>query len=632
MATYRPAEIKKLLQGISSDKIGLRQITIADRVRMLSRLAAIGGIDSMEYILPLFLQLDGKAYKLTDYQPFGPLFRLLMPESQVWVTGRQTSKSTSIASRGVMQCVALPYFKILYLTPLYEQIRRFSHNYVRRFINESPVKSLMLGTSTQNSVLQRTFSNHAMMQFSFALTDADRVRGISTHSVSIDEYQDMSTDLLPIILETMSASPWSLVSMTGTPKSLDTPLQGAWEHSSQAEWFIRCRTGGCNEWNIPSKEYHILKMIGPMHDNISVETPAVVCHKCQRPIDPMTGHWVHAKKELRWQNAGYHVPQIILPLHYADPKRWAQLLRKQQGWNNTTESQFWNEVLGVSVDTGQKLVTETELKNASCLPWKNNPKSPDPKSIEVIPEYTMRVLAVDWGGGGETAVSFTVLSVMGITPSGEIHVLWAKRLLMAADHAAEAREVLHYFKLFSCNFVAHDYTGAGGIREVVLAQAGLSIDKLIPIRLAAAAVQDLMTYHEPTMMNHRAWFSLDKTRSLLFTCQAIKTRLLKFFQYDRIDKDEPGLIGDFLALIEAKIETRNAGDIYSITRNPANSDDFAQACNLGACSLWHLSGNWPNFAAAAAHAKLTPAQEKVVTDTWDDYQDDDRGGYNPNPY
>src|SRR5262249_20334736 len=75
----------------------------------------------------------------------------------------------------------------LYITPLYEQIRRFSTNYVRSFIDQSPIKHLWLGTHTENSVLQRTFSNNSKMIFSFAYLDADRTRGVSSDFVSFDE-------------------------------------------------------------------------------------------------------------------------------------------------------------------------------------------------------------------------------------------------------------------------------------------------------------------------------------------------------------------------------------------------------------------------------------------------------------
>ena len=129
--------------------------------------------------------------------------------------GVVSHNSTSLASHGVMIANCIPYFRILYVTPLYEQIRRFSNNYVRTFIDRSPIKSLWSGTNTENSVLQRSFKNLSMMIFSFALMDADRVRGVSCDCINYDEVQDLDPDHMPIIRETMSHSAYGMEKFTG---------------------------------------------------------------------------------------------------------------------------------------------------------------------------------------------------------------------------------------------------------------------------------------------------------------------------------------------------------------------------------------------------------------------------------
>ena len=131
---------------------------------------------------------------------------------------------------------------------------------------------------------------------------------------------------------------------------------------------------------------------------------------------------MHRYPERRWRMAGYHVPQIIMPLHYGRPDKWAELLAKQRGWGNTTQAMFYNEVLGESVDAGQKLISESELRKAAALPWSNNPNDPSPVMIQRLMQYKQRVLAVDWGGGGEEGVSFTAIALLGLTPAGQIHI------------------------------------------------------------------------------------------------------------------------------------------------------------------------------------------------------------------
>lgn len=601
-------QLDQLLAEMAATQIKGRDLSCSDRMEQLRELSSIGGLQTLEPMLPLCLNLQGKPYALKDHYPFSPIFKTQMPRQLVYKTARQVSKSTSMASHGIMLSACIPYFRTLYICPLYEQIRRFSNNYVRPFIDLSPVKPLWCSTSTESSVLQRSFRNQAVMLFSFAYTDVDRIRGVSADCVRFDEIQDADPSHLPIIREVMSYSPYELFHFTGTPKSLDNPIEGLWQRSSMAEWFVPCHHGGCGHWNIPSMDYDVAGMIGPWHQDISEKIPGTICVKCQKPIYPRNGRWVHRYPEKRFDFAGYHVPQIIMPLHFARPDKWSTLLAKREGAGNTTQATFYNEVLGESVDVGQKLVTETELKKASVLPWKNSPTTPDPALIARLPAYQTRLLAIDWGGGGQEGVSFTVAALLGFTPAGHIHCLWGKRFVISQDHLREAKELLHWLQVFRCHLVAHDYTGAGVVRETVMVQAGFDLDRVMAVQLQRAATAALIRYVEPSVLHPRAHYRLDKVRSLLYTCQAIKLGMLQFFEYDFKNNDDAGLIRDFLALVEEKTESRAAGDIYTITRNTFLSDDFAQAVNIGCAGLWHTNQAWPNFADAAAVGRLTSTQ------------------------
>lgn len=599
-------DVKHILAAMESQKVGGRSQTNIDRVQQFRRLSEAGAIRTLEPLLPLCLTLQGKPYELSDHFPFSPMFKTAMPSNLILKTGRQVSKSTSLASHGVMLSNCIPYFRTLYVTPLYEQIRRFSNNYVRPFIDRSPIKPLWSGTSTENSVLQRSFKNLSVMLFSFALMDADRIRGVSCDKVCLDEFQDMDPDHVPIIRETMSHSDYGILQMAGTPKSLDNPIEGTWRRSSQAEWFIPCYS--CGTWNIPSLEFHIDRMIGPGHDDISEMCPGTICYHCQRPVFPRHGHWVHRYPQRRWKLAGYHVPQIILPLHYARPDKWSELLAKREGWGNTSQATFNNEVFGESVDSGQKLISETELRAAAVLPWANNSNDPDPIMTSRLQHYQQRVMAVDWGGGGEDGVSFTALALLGFTTTGHIDILWGKRLVASQEHLREAREVLHWVRQFRCHLMVHDYTGAGVVRETVMVQAGFDLERVMPIQYVRAASSNLMRYVPATPLHNRSHYRLDKTRSLLYTFQAIKLKLCRTFRYDYVNDDNAGLLSDFLALVEEKTESRLAGDIYTITRNPMLTDDFAQAVNIGCAAIWHSNNAWPNYAEAAAIGRLTSNQ------------------------
>jgi hypothetical protein len=307
--------------------------------------------------------------------------------------------------------------------------------------------------------------------------------------------------------------------------------------------------------------------------------------------------------------AGYHVPQILMPMHYGTPSKWATLLAKREGAGNTTTAVFYNEVLGEAVDAGQKLISETDLKAAATLPWHNNPDEPSPIVMSRLHDYSMKVLAVDWGGGGEAGVSFTTLAVLGYHPTGQIHVLWGKRLVLSQEHLREATEVRHWFRVFGCDLLVHDYTGAGVVRETIMVQAGLDLGRVMAVQYVRAAAKNLITYIPATLTHNRHHYRLDKTRSLLYMFTAVKLGLVRTFAYDYKTAESPGLLNDMLALVEEKTASRLAGDIYTITRDPMMSDDFAQAVNIGCSALWHANNAWPNYAKAAAAGAITASQE-----------------------
>jgi len=427
--------------------------------------------------------------------------------------------------------------------------------------------------------------------------------------VAVHNCQEMNYDFLSIIHETLSGSPFGLKQYAGTPKSLENTIEKLWTDSSQAEFAIKCHHGGCNYWNVPALSHDLVKMIGPWHSGISEQCPGIVCAKCRKPIDPRrNGRWIHAQPNVRWSFAGYHIPQIIMPMHYATPKKWDMLVGKMQGRGNTPMNVFFNEVCGESYDVGSKLVTVTELQAAACLPWENKIEQAE----KHLDQYLYKILAVDWGGGGgklrnsaakpgseqRERTSYTVLVVMGMRPDGKIDVIWGLRSLRTHAHVHEAELCIAAIQRFKCSHFVHDFNGAGAIRETLVRQAGFPMGNIIPIAYHASAKKNIMVHKPPTDDLPRDWWTVDKSRSLQLTCELIKSGQLRFFKDDYRSSDDAGLIRDFLALIEEKTERPSGGDVYCITRNPTASDDFAQGVNIGCCALFQLSGQWPDVAAA----------------------------------
>jgi hypothetical protein len=577
------------------------------QLQLANHLLRKSGFLTLKPLLPLFLSLRGKPYHLDDHFPFAPFFRTRMPQKTLLKTGRQVSKSTSLAAQGVLFSNCIPYFSTLYITPLFEMVRRFSQNYVAPFIETSPVRSLFSDDSTINNVLQRSFKNRSQMIFSFAYLDAERTRGISADKNVIDEVQDMDITFLPIIHETISASrDWGIIQYAGTPKTLDNTIERLWADSSMAEWVIKCVNHGCNYWNIPALEYDLLEMFGPLHDGIKETCPAIVCAKCKKPINPRpetqggTGRWLHRKPDRRWEFAGYHVPQIIMPMHYTSYDKWKTLLDKKEGRGNVPTHVFYNEVCGESWDSGSKLVTVTDLKRAANLGWRN--------SVDVaakqIQNYIHRFISVDWGGGavskGKSDLSlqsYTVIAVCGLAPNGQVHVLYAHRCLTPNAHIAEAKLILDLMNLFECSHVVHDYTGAGTVRETVMLQSGLPARSLLPVSYVGPARGDIIVYRPPTATHTRGYYTMDRNRALNYCCQFIKSGVIRFFDYDYVGAENVGLLHDFLNLIEDKSASGAGRDNYKILRDPSGPDDFAQAVTMGTMMLYQLLGRWPDLSS-----------------------------------
>lgn len=540
-------------------------------------------------ILPL-LSLKGKPYSLRNHAPFEPLFSLDLPRRLYYKCGRQVAKTTGMSAQAILQTGTQPYFALLFVAPLYSQICHISTNYVKVFLEESVFGSLVQNKASMQSVAQKSFLNGSRMHFSHAFLNATRIRGISVDAINYDEIQDIDIAHIPVIRESMSASTLMMEKFFGTPKTLDNTLQALWEESSQAEWVIKC---GCGHHNIPAQGYDLLKMIGPI---------GPVCAKCGKLINARNGVWVHAIPERRSEDAGYHIPQIIMPMHYEEPMRpgqipnnvsdkWMQLLRKRDGSGGYTDAKFLNEVLGESCDMGQKLITLHDIKQASVLhrnEWRT--------ALDHVGDYAVISVGVDWGGGGEDGISTTTIVVAGINvKTGKTDCIYTERVNSGFDTVLEAKRCLEIFQAFRANIFCHDYGGAGAVRETLMMQTGLPMDRLIPFMYVRAPHKKMVELKRPGGYNQRIYYTMDKTRSLLFLAQAIKSQVVLLPEFSSAQ----AITRDLLALIEERMESRGKADIFLITRSAKQTDDFAHALNYACVGLWHTQNRYPDLSRAS---------------------------------
>lgn len=491
--------------------------------------------------------------------------------------------STNAACSLVCLSISRPFFKTLVVTPLSETVKRFSTLVVRPFIDGSPVRDLIVDPNLTKRVLQRSYRNGSVNHFQYAFRDCDRIRGLTSHYNIFDEVQDMDPEFVPIINETMSASEYgSIVLHTGTPKTLENTLSRLYDESSMAEWCIPCPR--CHYDNLPALRFDLDRMTGPFRDDISEASPGLVCAKCQRPLDPRAGFWWHERPELRYDFPGYHMPQQIMPQHCFKVDKWLELCGKREGQYNFTPAKYYNEVCGEAYDSGARLITIDDLK-AACILGHDNKLE---EALKKKNNYDFRVLSVDWGGGGAKGTSWTVMTVLGWRGGDEVDVLYSHRSLTPHDRNGEARMIIELLNLFGCWVWIHDYTGQGALRETIVINSGFPSERVMPMWYVRAGSQALIRFIPPSDAHPREHYKLDKARSLSLTCELIRHKKVRFFNYDFKGSAQQGLIHDFLALVEDQVDSRLGRDVFTIIKDDAMSDDFAQTVNQGVHGIYYL--------------------------------------------
>jgi len=530
------------------------------------------------------IHLKGKPYR--PYQQFYPLFEKLQPWITVLKTGRQVSKTTSSCIQSILQCATTPNFVTLYVMPSETQALNTSILFWRPIIQDSPISKLC--SLKLEQIKKYQFENNSAIVLSYAHFNAERVRGIPADKIHVDEIQDINEEFLPIIESSASGSKYRLMLYTGTPKTHQNVLQSLWNRSSQAEWCIKCEA--CNYWNIPSIKHDILDMIQPANDRVvSKEYPGTVCAKCGRIIYPQKGQWVHAYPDRKYLTCGYHLPQIVVELHYADPLNWAIINAYKQGIGQMTYDDFLREVLGEPADRSSRLLSYYDLVKQAKLARRDAEET----LLQTLDYYRLRVFGIDWGGGGKRG-NYTTIALVCLAPDGRIHVPWATALANPHDHIGEGKQIVKLAKKFKVHLISHDCSGAGALRETILIQSGYPADKLMPCRYVRMSEGVTVKYCPASPTNPRRLWNIDSTRALLMVAGAIKSGMIEFFADDYKSEAEPGLLRHFLALVE-EMSNDKVGKQYRIVCEEGLRDEFAQATMLGCLAIWNSTGAWPRY-------------------------------------
>ena len=319
------------------------------------------------------IHLDGKPFSFGGRAYLLPIYNTRCTK-KLLMCGRQVEKTTMLANEIIISSIIQPYYKTLYVSPSHSQTRAFSNQKLRPWIMDSPIISKYFQSSAvSQQVFERGFTNGSLCFLRSAFLSADRVRGLSAFMLCMDELQDLLTSNIPVIEECLSHAPDPVEIMSGTPKTLENPIQQYWEASSQCEWLIPCHHHSPPYYNYLDEQ--------------NVGLKGLICKKCGKELDPLAGQWVAFNNER--DIMGYRISQLMVPWYQINDK-WKELVWKKE---NLSKGSFYNECLGISYDAASKPITRAEL--VSCCSSKH-PFHYQPNS------WTNRVeifAGVDWGEG-----------------------------------------------------------------------------------------------------------------------------------------------------------------------------------------------------------------------------------------
>lgn len=290
------------------------------------------------------IYLDGKPFNFGGRNYLKSIYNNRWAK-KLLMCGRQVEKTTMLANEIIISSIIQPYYKSLYVSPSHSQTRAFSNQKLKPWIIDSPIINKYFQSSgVSQQVFERGFTNGSICFLRSAFLSADRVRGLSASMLCLDELQDLLSSNIPVIEECMSHAEDPTEIMSGTPKSLENPIELYWKESSQCEWLVPCESHSPIYYNYLDET--CIGLNGP------------ICKKCGGPINPANGRWV-AFNETR-NIMGYRISQLMVPW-YQDPKKWKELIWKKE---NLSKGSFYNECLGISYDSASKPITRSDL--AAC--------------------------------------------------------------------------------------------------------------------------------------------------------------------------------------------------------------------------------------------------------------------------
>lgn len=342
--------------------------------------------------------------------------------------------------------------------------------------------------------------------------EMEKYHTLFANGFAVHNCQDFDPELEIEVEQIQSASIMPITTYAGTSLTTDTFLEKKYGESSAGVWSMLCPSG---HQNIPLPEYHVMDMI---------QAPGICCHKCGSLLDVRAGRFLHQNKAAFDQGKyGFHVPQLIVPAVVNNPSRWLKIYERK---NKGNISKFFQEILGIPTEEGEREITRSQLIAICTLCPDGDLLANQRKAINR--GYQFVVSGCDWGGSDynpmtKTKISTTVHLMLGITAMNELEIIHIQRYA-GMDYDTIAGDIIHNHKRMNGYAIATDF-GVGAvynakIREQLPAEKHMIFNYTPP---AAALLAEPKSDH---IFNQ---WGLNKTESLSMTFDALRRRAIKCF-------------------------------------------------------------------------------------------------------
>lgn len=465
----------------------------------------------------------------------------------LFLAGRQTAKSTALGNRLLaLSCLRLNFMS-LYVSPTETQTKQFSNDRIAVPVRLSKFLKNYTATTLKNDVFHRSFTTGSEIRLRYSYHNADRIRGIQTNLLCIDEVQDIIADNIPVIEQTLFTSAEKYRLYAGTPKSEANTLSVLWYESTMNEWLVPCHRHAFVVWN-RCDESNV-----PHHPSIGLMCRK--CHKGVNPCDPMA-HWASMNpnsKSLVTMD-GYRFPQLIAP-----DVDWADMCHSHKTY---PRKQFFNERLGLPCEDASRPITREQLMahcdDRATIRESSNVQRDTSWAISNIHAMQSPVwMGVDWGSGENSYTYVTIGSYVGGT---QMRVLYFERLVGdLTDPDAQIDHLVNLFHKFKVTRVGTDY-GGGFDRNIKMVQ-NIGIERLCKYQYANAKNK---LYYDPKLGR----FIVHRTELMTALFELLKRG--KFILPRWEECEGKGNLGEEILAIHT--ESDKNGTMY-YSRSPKQTDD-----------------------------------------------------------